>query len=135
MRTIEGGTRRNQFNDSVYRATTSSTEAVSFAFATLSRMKHLATVAGLALLSTCAFAVPKVAAPAKAPAKTALKTLNYCPVTGEELGAKTMGATTYKNYKIAFCCAGCPEAFAHLSAKDKDAKIAAIVAKQGKGNG
>jgi hypothetical protein len=94
-------------------------------------MKHLATIAGLALLSTCALAVPKAAAPAKkAPAKTALKTLNYCPTSGEKLGAKTVGATTYKNYKIAFCCAGCPQEFASLSEKDKDAKIAEIVAKQ-----
>ena len=94
-------------------------------------MKHLATIAGLALLSTCALAAPKVAAPAKkAPAQTALKTLNYCPTSGEKLGAQTVGATTYKGYKIAFCCAGCPQEFARLSEKDKDAKIAKVVAKQ-----
>ncbi len=100
-------------------------------------MKHLATIAGLALFSTMALAAPKTAAPAKksptqSPAKTALQTLNYCPVSGEELGTKPIGATTYKNYKIAFCCPGCPQAFAALSAKDKDAKIAKIVAKQAK---
>ncbi len=94
-------------------------------------MKHLATLAALALLSTCALAAPKASAPAKkAPVKTALKTLNYCPISGEKLPAKTLGATTYKGYKIAFCCPGCPEEFARLSAKDKDAKIAVVVAKQ-----
>ena len=97
-------------------------------------MKHFATIAGLALASTCALAAPKVAVPAKkAPAKTALKTLGYCPISGEKLPKKTIGATTYKNYNIAFCCPGCPEEFAGLSAKDKDAKIAKIVAKQAKG--
>ncbi len=94
-------------------------------------MKHFATLAGLALFSTCALAAPKTAPPAKtAPAKTALKTLNYCPISGEKLHAKTVGGTTYKNFKIAFCCPGCPEEFARLSAKEKDAKIATIVAKQ-----
>lgn len=93
-------------------------------------MKHLATIAAFAVFSTCAFAAPKVAAPAKTPAKIALKTLNYCPISGEKLPAKTLGATTYKGYNIAFCCPGCPEAFAGLSEKDKDAKIAKIVAKQ-----
>lgn len=98
-------------------------------------MKHLATIAAFAAFSTCVLAAPKVAAPAKkaplkTPAKTALKTLNYCPISGEKLPAKTIGATTYKGYNIAFCCPGCPEEFAGLSAKDKDAKIAKIVAKQ-----
>ena len=53
-------------------------------------------------------------------------------MTGEKLGSmgKTVGATTYKNYKISFCCGGCPSQFKALSPKEKDAKIAAIVKKQ-----
>ena len=65
-------------------------------------------------------------------AKPALKTLNYCPISGERLPAKRIGATTYKGNKIGFCCPGCPEEFAALSAKEKDAKIARVVAKQAK---
>ena len=32
-------------------------------------------------------------------------------------------------YNVHFCCAGCPEEFAKLSAKDKEAKIAAALKK------
>jgi len=53
-------------------------------------------------------------------------------MTGEKLPKKHIGAMTYKNYSIAFCCPGCPEEFKGLSAKEKDAKIAEIVAKQAK---
>ena len=99
-------------------------------------MKHFATLAALSLLSACAFAAPKTATPAKASApkraKAALKTLAYCPMTGEKLPKKPIGATTYKGYNIAFCCSGCPGEFKALSPKQKDAKIAEIVAKQKK---
>lgn len=53
-------------------------------------------------------------------------------MTGEKLGKKTLGATTYKGYNIAFCCGGCPQEFKALTPKQKDAKIAEIVAKQKK---
>ena len=86
-------------------------------------------------MASAAVAAPKTPAkpaPAKTGQKAALKTLNYCPIAGEKLHSRTVGPTTYKNYKIAFCCPGCPEEFASLSAKEKDAKIARIVAKQAK---
>jgi hypothetical protein len=79
----------------------------------------------------CAIAPAALAAP-KAPnaaAKPKMITLHYCPTSGEKLGemGKPVGATTYKNYNISFCCGGCPESFKALSPKEKDAKIAAIV--------
>lgn len=107
-------------------------------------MKHLFLLAVCASAALNVQAAPKAkgAAPkakgatpkakGAAPAKTALKTLNYCPIAGEKLHSRTVGPTTYKNYKIAFCCPGCPEAFAALSPKEKDVKIARIVAKQAK---
>ena len=88
------------------------------------------------LLSACAFAAPKTATPAKSSAptraKTALKTLTYCPMTGEKLSKKPIGAMTYKGYNVAFCCSGCPGEFKALTPKQKDAKIAEVVAKQKK---
>lgn len=94
-------------------------------------MKQFFLLAVCASVALGASAAPKPAAPAKK-VKTTLKTLNYCPISGEKLPSKTVGATTYKGNKIAFCCPGCPEAFAAMSAKDKDAKIARIAAKQAK---
>ena len=87
------------------------------------------------LLAVCAGAALGANAAPKTPAKSAkpaLKMLNFCPIAGEKLHSRTVGPTTYKNYKIAFCCPGCPEAFAALSPKEKDVKIARIVAKQAK---
>ncbi|RYX84995.1 hypothetical protein EON83_07030 [bacterium] len=102
-------------------------------------MKHLFLAALCVVMATAAVAAPK-ASTKNTPAKAtpALKTLNYCPIAGEKLHSRDVGPTTYKGYKIAFCCGGCPEAFAELSDKEKDAKIAKIVAKQakeGKANG
>ncbi len=98
-------------------------------------MKHLFLAALCAVMASAAVAVPKAShtnKPAKAAHATALKTLNYCPIAGEKLHSRDVGPTTYKGYKIAFCCAGCPEEFARLSEKEKDAKIAKILAKQNK---
>ena len=98
-------------------------------------MKHLFLFALCAVIASATVAAPKTpakTAPAKTAEKPAPKTLNYCPISGEKLPSKTVGATTYKGYKIAFCCPGCPEEFAEMSAKEKDVKIARIVAKQAK---
>lgn len=98
-------------------------------------MKHLFLLTLCALPLSGAVAAPKEAKPAAPAQKANLKVLNYCPIAGEKLHNRKVGATTYKNYSIAFCCPGCPEEFASLSAKDKDAKIARIVAKQAKDEG
>ncbi|BCM89643.1 hypothetical protein IAD21_01490 [Abditibacteriota bacterium] len=98
-------------------------------------MKHLFLSALCAVAISTAVAAPKTPAkpvPAKTAKKAALKVLHYCPTSGEKLPSKAIGTTTYKGYKIAFCCPGCPEEFASLSPKEKDAKIAKIVAKQAK---
>jgi hypothetical protein len=97
-------------------------------------MNHrLALIVALCAVTPCAvtpaaFAAPKATAP-KAAAKPKMTTLHYCPTSGEKLGemGKSVGATTYKNYNISFCCGGCPEAFKALSPKEKDARITAIV--------
>lgn len=92
------------------------------------KIHRLALLGALCAVAPVAFAAPK----AKTAVKAKTTTLNYCPISGGKLGhmGKPVGATTYKNYKISFCCAGCPEAFAKMSAKEKDAKIAEIVKKQ-----
>lgn len=98
-------------------------------------MKHLFLPVLCAVIASASIAAPKTPAkttPTVTTGKAALKTLNYCPISGEKLPTKSIGATTYKGYKIAFCCPGCPEEFAQMSAKEKDAKIAKIVAKQAK---
>lgn len=100
-------------------------------------MKSLSVLAGLALAASGAFAAPAKTPSQSATAKPAAKriTLNYCAMTGEKLGKHPIGATTYKGYNIAFCCNGCPQQFAKLSAKEKDAKVAAIAQKQAKAPG
>ena len=95
-------------------------------------MKHLFLFALCGITAVGAVAAPKTAKPAAPTKKPALKMLNYCPISGEKLPSKTVGSTTYKNYKIAFCCPGCPEEFASLTPQKKDEKIARIVAKQAK---
>jgi len=56
-----------------------------------------------------------------------------CPIQGAAVKDHTAKGVTYKTakgtYNVHFCCAGCPEEFAKLSAKDKDAKIAAALKK------
>lgn len=56
-----------------------------------------------------------------------------CPIQGAAVKDHSAKGVTYKNktgtYNVHFCCAGCPETFAKLSAKDKDAKIAAALKK------
>lgn len=56
-----------------------------------------------------------------------------CPIQGEAVKDKTAKGVVYKtakgSYNVHFCCAGCPEALAKLSQKDKEAKIAEAVKK------
>ncbi|RYZ90485.1 MAG: hypothetical protein EOP06_07880 [Proteobacteria bacterium] len=96
------------------------------------KFHRLALIGALCAVTPLAFAAPKTAGKPKTAAKPKLVTLHYCPTSGEKLGSmgESVGGTTYKNYKISFCCGGCPEAFAKLSPKEKDAKIAEIVKKQ-----
>ena len=101
-------------------------------------MKHtIALFAALSLVSaTAAFAAPKDAKKpdAKKPAVKTAKVTDVwtCPMTGEKIANHKSESGTPQvvgNYKVHFCCAGCPESFAKLSAKDKQAKAEAAAKK------
>lgn len=86
-----------------------------------------------ALFSTVAL-VASVAAIA-GPTKTKAKTTEVwtCPIQQAAVKDHTAKGVVYKlksgTYDVHFCCGGCPEEFAKLSAKDKEAKVAAAVKK------
>jgi hypothetical protein len=69
------------------------------------------------------------------PGKEKAKTIDVwtCPIQQEAVKDHTSKGVAYKNakgsYNVHFCCGGCPETFAKLSAKDKDAKVAAALKK------
>ena len=56
-----------------------------------------------------------------------------CPIKGAAVSDHTAKGVTYKGkkgtYNVHFCCGGCPEEFAALSPKDKEAKVAAALKK------
>ena len=56
-----------------------------------------------------------------------------CPIQGAAVKDHAAKGVAYKNksgsYNVHFCCAGCPEEFAKLSPKEKDAKIVAALKK------
>jgi cytochrome oxidase Cu insertion factor (SCO1/SenC/PrrC family) len=62
-----------------------------------------------------------------------------CPIQGAPVKDHSAKGVTYKNakgtYNVHFCCGGCPESFAKLSAKEKDAKIAEALKKDAAGKG
>jgi hypothetical protein len=59
--------------------------------------------------------------------------LHTCPMTGEKIkDGAGVGAETVGNYKISFCCAGCPEKFNAMSKKDQQKKLAAIAKQEAK---
>ena len=74
--------------------------------------------------------VAAIAGPGKKPAKAI--DVWTCPIQSNP-SPKDSKAVVYKNksgtYNVHFCCGGCPEEFAKLSPKDKDAKIAAAIKK------
>jgi len=75
--------------------------------------------------------VAAIAGPGKKPAK--VTEVWTCPIQGAPVSDHKAKGVTYTNktgtYDVHFCCACCPEEFAKLSAKDKDAKIAAALKK------
>ncbi|MBV9866331.1 MAG: hypothetical protein JO316_13345 [Abitibacteriaceae bacterium] len=56
--------------------------------------------------------------------------VHVCPITLEAVKGDGAGTKTVGNYKVWFCCGGCPGAFDKLSKEDKDKKIAAALKKQ-----
>lgn len=56
--------------------------------------------------------------------------VRVCPMTLEKVKGDGAGSEVVGNYKVYFCCGGCPAAFDKLSKEDKDKKIAAALKKQ-----
>jgi hypothetical protein len=75
--------------------------------------------------------VAAIAGPKKPAAK--VTEVWTCPIQGAAVKDHNAKGVTYKGkkgtYDVHFCCAGCPEEFAKLSDKDKEAKIAAALKK------
>ena len=77
--------------------------------------------------------VAAIAGPGKD--KKPMKTTDVwtCPIQGAAVKDHAAKGVAYKSkkgtYNVHFCCAGCPEEFAKLSPKEKDAKIAAALKK------
>jgi len=57
-----------------------------------------------------------------------------CPIAGQAVTDHKAKGVTFKGktatYDVHFCCGGCPEEFAKLSPKEKEAKIAAALKKE-----
>jgi|SwirhisoilCB1_FD_contig_101_287624_length_685_multi_12_in_0_out_0_1 hypothetical protein len=98
--------------------------------------KLIALLAAVSFLGgTAALAAPP--SKAKKPAKTTKKTVKIvdlwtCPITGEAIKDHKGTGTpvVVGNKRVHFCCAGCPEQFAKLSAKEKQAKVNEIAKKE-----
>ena len=94
-------------------------------------MKHtLALFAALSVISASAV----LAAPPKDGKKPASKVTDVwtCPMTGEKIAdhkTESGKPQVVGNYRVHFCCGGCPDSFAKLSAKEKSEKTAAAVKK------
>lgn len=61
---------------------------------------------------------------------TKVTEVHVCPMTLEKVKGDGAGTKVVGNYKVYFCCGGCPAAFDKLSKEDKDKKIAAALKKQ-----
>ncbi len=92
--------------------------------------KITALFSALALIAS----VASIAGPGKD--KKPAKTIDVwtCPIAGKAVTDHTAKGVAFKgktaNYNVHFCCGGCPEEFAKLSPKDKEAKIAAALKKE-----
>lgn len=78
--------------------------------------------------SSLALAAPPQAGkkPAKHTKPAAKKIVDvwHCPITGDAVTNHTDKGVVYGSYRAHFCCGSCPAAFAKLSAKDQQAKLA-----------
>ncbi len=88
--------------------------------------KYSAIFASIAMLSSVAV----LAAPPKKTAKAV--DVWTCPMTGEAIKDHTQVGKTLvvAGKKVHFCCAGCPEKFSTLSAKEQKAKVLAAAKKE-----
>jgi hypothetical protein len=77
--------------------------------------------------------VAAIAGPGKDKKPAKVTEVWTCPIQGAPVSDHKAKGVMYTNktgtYDVHFCCGGCPEEFAKLSAKDKDAKVAAALKK------
>lgn len=66
-----------------------------------------------------------------APKVAGITDLWRCPITGEAVSKEHETGTpvVVGNYRVHFCCGGCPETFAKLSETEKQAKVTAVAKK------
>ena len=66
-----------------------------------------------------------------APKVAGIMDLWRCPITGEAVtkGHEAGTPVVVGNYRVHFCCAGCPASFAKLSETEKQAKVTALAKK------
>lgn len=62
--------------------------------------------------------------------KPKLIEVKVCPISMEAVHGAGVGATVVDNYKVYFCCDGCPQEFAKLSKAKKLEKIKAALKQQ-----
>ena len=74
--------------------------------------------------------VASFAKPPKADKKTQVVDVWTCPMTGEAVKNKADKGVVYGAYRAHFCCGGCPENFAKLPAKEQQAKLKTLAAKE-----
>lgn len=104
------------------------------AFAKLSAKEKRAKAAEAAKKDKASARKPKEVAEAtpEAPAEEAVKDVWVCPISGQEVrdreGARA-NAVVVGNYRVHFCCDGCPSAFAKLSEAEKLEKAEAAAKK------
>ena len=84
----------------------------------MKKITGLFIAASVLISSAVAFAGPPKTKTAK------LQEVWTCPIMGSKVTDKNSKTAVVGNYKVHFCCAGCPEKFAKLSAKDKKTKAA-----------
>src|SRR5688572_11115823 len=89
-------------------------------------MKKIAGLFTLVAMCVSAFAY---ASPQKAKKTAKVTDVWTCPMMSVKVTDKASKTATVGNLRVHFCCAGCPESFAKLSAKDKKAKAAAALKK------
>ncbi len=73
--------------------------------------------------------VATLAGPPKTDKKAKIVNVWTCPMTGEEVKNKADKGVVYGSYRAHFCCAGCPENFAKLPAKEQQAKLKSLASK------
>ncbi len=70
------------------------------------------------------------AAPAKTKSSAKVVDVKVCPMTNAPMHGKGAGSRVVGNYRVHFCCGGCPEAFNKLSKAEQKKKVAAAVKTQ-----